>query len=97
METMAVWGRPFPSWLGERLFEDPEIAIEFVERIRSVKERDGWTVFAWCVMSNHFHLAVRASGVPVWRGMHRIQCMFSRGFNRRSARAGGCGSNGARL
>ena len=44
---------------GERLFEDPEVAIEFVDRIRSVKERDGWTIFAWCLMTNHFHLAIR--------------------------------------
>ena len=38
---------------GERVFDDPEVAIEFVERIRSVKERDGWVVFAWCVMATH--------------------------------------------
>lgn len=74
---------------GEPVFSDPEEALRFVELAREVKERDGWTVFAWCVMSNHYHLAVRASVVPVWRGMHHLQCTFSRGFNRRSARTGG--------
>jgi len=74
---------------GEPVFDDPEEALRIVELAREVKERDGWTVFAWCVMSNHYHLAVRASVVPVWRGMHHIQCTFSRGFNRRSDRTGG--------
>jgi len=46
---------------GEQVFSDPNEAIELVETIRDVKRRDGWTVFAWCVMSNHFHLVLRTS------------------------------------
>lgn len=73
---------------GEPVFADPNEAIEFIEIIRDVKKRDGWTVFAWSVMSNHFHLVVRTSSVPLWRGMHGIQNRFSRGFNRRLGRTG---------
>ena len=72
----------------EAVFTDPNEAIEFIEIIRDVKKRDGWTVFAWSVMSNHFHLVVRTSSVPLWRGMHGIQNRFSRGFNRRFGRTG---------
>lgn len=39
---------------GEPVFANPEEAVEFIEHIRSVKTRDGWTVFAWCLLSNHF-------------------------------------------
>jgi len=74
---------------GEPIFADPNEAIEFIEIVRDVKKRDGWTVFAWCLMSNHFHLVVRSSSVPLWRGMHGIQNRFSRGFNRRFGRTGG--------
>ena len=74
---------------GEHIFADPEEAMEFIEIVRDVKKRDGWTVFAWCVMSNHIHLVVRTSSVPLWRGMHGIQNRFSRGFNRRFGRTGG--------
>jgi len=63
---------------GEPIFADPNEAIEFIEIVRDVKKRDGWTVFAWCLMSNHFHLVVRSSSVPLWRGMHGIQNRFSR-------------------
>lgn len=39
---------------GEGVFADPEEAIEFVEFIREVKKRDGLTVFAWALLSNHY-------------------------------------------
>jgi REP element-mobilizing transposase RayT len=37
---------------GEAIFSDPNEAVEFVELIRKTKKRDGWTVFAWAIMSN---------------------------------------------
>jgi putative transposase len=74
---------------GEGVFADPEEAERFVEVLRWVKGRDGWTVFAWCLMSNHYHLAVRRSAVPLWRGLHYLQGMVSRRFNRGRARTGG--------
>jgi putative transposase len=73
---------------GEPVFGDPEEAIRFVEIVHEVKARDGWTVFAWCVMSNHYHLALRTSVVPLSRGLHHVQNIFSRGFNRRRGRTG---------
>jgi len=44
---------------GEAFFADPNEAIEFIQIIQNVKRRDGWTVFAWSVVPNHFHLVVR--------------------------------------
>jgi REP element-mobilizing transposase RayT len=63
--------------------------VIFLDLIRYIKKRDGWTVFAWCLMSNHYHLAIRTSAIPLWRGMHHLQCTYSRGFNRRCGRTGG--------
>jgi len=74
---------------GEQIFAEPNEAIEFVEIFRDVKKRDGWTVIAWALLSNHYHLLLRTSSVPLWRGMHGIQNRFSRGFNRRHGRTGG--------
>ena len=73
---------------GEDVFSDPEKAIEFVEVLRAVKHRDDWSVFAWCLMSNHFHLAIRARTVPLSQGMHYLQGRFSQRFNRRMGRTG---------
>ena len=73
---------------GEPVLADPDEAARFLQLLRHVKLRDGWTVFAWCVMSNHYHLALRTSAVPLSRGLHHLQCAFSRSFNRRSGRTG---------
>ena len=54
---------------GENVFADPEEAIEFVELLREVKQRDGLTVCAWALLSNHYHVALRTSVVPLSRPM----------------------------
>jgi len=46
---------------GEEVFSDPEEAIEFLELLRSLKQRDDLVVYAWCLMPNHYHLAVPIS------------------------------------
>jgi putative transposase len=74
---------------GEGIFAEPETAIEFLELVREVKARDGWTVFAWCVMSNHYHLVLRTSAIPLSRSMHSIHSSFGHRFNRRFGRTGG--------
>ena len=73
---------------GEAIFADPEVARDFVDLVRFVKKRDGWTVFAWVLMSNHYHLAIRSRSVPVSQGFHYLQGTFSRRFNRSSGRTG---------
>jgi len=73
---------------GEDVFADPEEAIEFVELLREVKDRDGLTVFAWALLSNHYHVAVRTSAIPLSRTMRHLQWTFSRRFNRRWRRTG---------
>jgi len=57
---------------GEEIFGDPEEAICFVDRLHEVKARDGFAVLAWCLMSSHFHLALRISFVPLSRTMHYL-------------------------
>ena len=73
---------------GEGVFSDPEEAVEFAELLREVKRRDGLTVFAWALLSNHFYIAVRTSAIPLSRSMQRLQGGFARRFNRRWKRSG---------
>jgi putative transposase len=73
---------------GEGVLGDPEEAIGFVELLLRAKQRDDLVVFAWCVMSNHYHIAVRCSAVPLSRTMQFLQGRFSRDFNRRWKRTG---------
>ena len=73
---------------GEPVFADPEEALEFIELLRYVKQRDGWTVFAWVLMSNHYHLAIRSRAIPISRGFQHLQGRFSQRFNRGRKRTG---------
>jgi len=74
---------------GEEVFSDPNTAIGFLDLLREIKERDGLTIFAWTLMSNHYHIVVRTSAVPLSRSMHSIQSRFGHRFNRRFGRTGG--------
>ncbi len=38
---------------GEFVFDDDLEATKFVETLRKAKDLDGWTVFAWCLMTTH--------------------------------------------
>ena len=73
---------------GEEVFADPEEGVEFVDLLRSLKQRDELQVFAWALLSNHYHLAVRTSVVPLSRTMRTLQGGFARAFNRRWGRSG---------
>ena len=73
---------------GEGVFVDPEEAVEFSELLREVKQRDGLTVYAWALLSNHYHIAVRTSAVPLSRSMQRLQGGFAKKFNRQMAAIG---------
>jgi putative transposase len=58
---------------GERVFADNGEAERLVDVMREVKQRDGLIVLAWCVMSNHYHLAIRCTSVPLWRSLASVQ------------------------
>ena len=68
---------------GEFVFDDHNEAAKFVEHLRTVRDLDGWTIFAWCLMGDHYHLVLKTGEIALWRSMARLQGSFSRGFNRR--------------
>ena len=49
---------------------------------------NGLQVLAWSLLSNHYHLALRTSAVPLSRTMRTLQGTFSKAFNRRWERTG---------
>jgi REP element-mobilizing transposase RayT len=68
---------------GEPVFAESSEAAAFVDIVRATKKRDGFIVFAWALLSNHYHIALRTGRVPMWRSMASIQGRSSKGFNRR--------------
>ena len=73
---------------GVRVFGDDDEASRFVDGMRDVKNRDGLTIFAWVVMHNHFHVALRPGPVPLARSIKTVQHGFSRNYNARKKEFG---------
>jgi len=67
---------------GERVFTSDDMASKFSELLREVTIRDGVTVFAWAVLPNHYHLALKAGAVPLARTMKTLQWRTTRRVNR---------------
>ena len=68
---------------GERVFAEDQEAARLLDAMRDAKERDGLVVLAWCILGNHYHLAVRCGSVPLWRTMASIHTRVSKNFNTR--------------
>ena len=43
---------------GEFVFANREDSDLFLETLCEIKERDGLSILAWCLMTNHYHGAV---------------------------------------
>ena len=68
---------------GECVFNEPGEAGEFVRIVKDVRELDGFSILAWCLMGNHYHLVIRTGEVVLWRSMARIQGRVARSYNHR--------------
>ena len=73
---------------GDPIFLDPDECRRFLGLLHKVKVRDDLTIFAWCVMSNHYHLAIRTGPVHLSRSIGFVQFRFGQDFNRRHGSAG---------
>ncbi len=68
---------------GEQVFDEESEAQRFRSLLAEVVERDGLTVLAWSLMSNHYHLAVRTGVVSLDRPMRSLQQRVTRRVNAR--------------
>jgi REP element-mobilizing transposase RayT len=73
---------------GAAVFDEGDESERFVELLRRVRDRDGLTIFAYCLMNNHYHLALRAGPVPLSRSIGFVQSRFGQDHNRRHRSAG---------
>jgi REP element-mobilizing transposase RayT len=67
----------------ERTLAEEGEAARLVTLLKEVMARDDVTVLAWCVMSNHYHLALRTSATPLDRPMRSVQQRFTSNYNAR--------------
>jgi len=68
---------------GEFVFANRDDSGHFLETLCEVRDRDGLSILAWCLMTNHYHLVLKTASVPLWRTMARLQRTVAREHNRR--------------
>jgi putative transposase len=68
-------------------FEDRD-RLEYLDRLRRCRERFGFFVYAYCLMTNHAHLAIEQGEVGISRIMQVLQSSYAQSLNRRRDRVG---------
>lgn len=64
------------------IFRSDGARLAFLKCLREACVKNGWRVHAWCVMRNHYHLALETPRENLGAGMQWLQSTFSMRFNR---------------
>ncbi len=73
---------------GQDIFFRKEDRGELCRLLAEGTDRFEYRVHAYCLMTNHLHLAVEAGQVPLSRGMQNLSFRYTRWINRREKRTG---------
>jgi len=63
------------------VFRSDRTKAAFLRCLEEACARTGWRVHAWCIMSNHYHLAVATPQADLGEGMRWLQGTFATRFN----------------
>lgn len=70
------------------IFLDDGDRQAFIDNLGRVCARFRWRVWAWCLMSNHYHLLVETLEPTLSKGMREVNGVYTQAFNRRHGRVG---------
>jgi len=70
------------------IFEDADDRLNLLEILGRTCGRFDWTVWAYCLMDNHYHLLVETHAATLSRGMREINGQYTQAYNRRHRRVG---------
>jgi REP element-mobilizing transposase RayT len=70
------------------IFRSDRDRQKFLDFLGETSRRFGWSITAWVLMTNHFHLAVQIAEPNLSRGMHWLNSGYAGWFNRVRKRSG---------
>jgi REP-associated tyrosine transposase len=73
---------------GRAIFLSDRDRGDLVKRLSDIGTKTGTVIYAWSLLSNHFHLLLRTGREPLSRVMRRILTGYAVSFNRRHKRIG---------
>lgn len=72
----------------EDIYEDDEDRLAFLDVFSSVVEQFNWVCYAYCLMSNHYHLLVQTPDANLSKGMRQLNGVYTQAYNRRHKKTG---------
>jgi REP element-mobilizing transposase RayT len=72
----------------QRIFEQAEDYIQFLDCLQKVKEQSGFTLYAYCLMGNHVHLLLCVGIEPLAMIFRRLGVRYVAWFNKKYKRRG---------
>ena len=73
---------------GKVIFEDPIDKEAFYRRIKETLQTSSMQVYAWCIMSNHFHLLIQTGKTTLSEFMRKVLTGYAINYNKRHKRKG---------
>jgi putative transposase len=73
---------------GQDIFSDDKDRYRFYEILQKSYEKHRYRVHAFCLMTNHIHLAVQVSEMPLSRIMQNVSQRYTQWFNWRHKKTG---------
>jgi len=61
---------------------------QFLDILGTVVEHHNWLCYAYCLMTNHYHLLIETPEPNLSRGMRQLNGLYTQRFNRRNRRVG---------
>jgi REP element-mobilizing transposase RayT len=71
-----------------RIFWDDADRHTFLVGVGDVAGREHFSILAYCLMGNHYHLVLETRAGNLSGGMQRLNSSFAQSFNRRRSRVG---------
>jgi REP element-mobilizing transposase RayT len=84
----AIWHLTARGNEQRDIFRDDIDRERFLLLLSQTVIRFGWRLFAWVLMSNHYHLVLQTPQPNLSRGMHWLNGRYAQWFNRRHDRRG---------
>lgn len=70
------------------IYLDDQDRMDYLSILSSVCRRFNWTIHAYCLMSNHYHLLIETPDGNLSQGMRQLNGVYTQHFNRNHSRVG---------
>ena len=70
------------------LFDTEQDFLYFLKVLQDVKKTDQFSLYAYCLMSNHYHLIIREKNTSISKIMNRINSRYANYYNMKNGRTG---------